>query len=338
MPDRTARTLSAWLDRHAGTEIVCRDRASSYAEAVRTSAPDAVQVADRFHVWQNIADAVERCVIAHRSCLSAAASATDTEPPPEPEQPREGKCVTNTHQRHAAVHELHNKRVGTTRIAQILGMDPKTVRRYARAATAEDLIVPARSQHSPLRPFQSYLDERWNGGCTDSTRLSEEIRALGYRGTDRTVRRWLERLRASSAPVLKVSDVPSTRKVTGWITRHPDNLISNEALRLNHLLNHCPELATVVERVRDFAVMMANREGHRLPEWITATETTELAPLRGFASNLRKDLDDVTAGLTLEWNIGPVEGHENRIKMLKRQMFGRANLDLLRLRILLNTS
>ncbi|MEV5380829.1 transposase [Streptomyces nondiastaticus] len=193
-------------------------------------------------------------------------------------------------------------------------MDPKTVRRYARAATADELIVPPRSQHSPLRPFQSYLNERWNEGCTDSARLYEEIRSLGYRGTDRTVRRWLEPLRASSAPAPKVSDVPRTRKVTGWITRHPDNLTSNEALRLKHLLAHCIELATVVERVRDFAVMMTNREGHRLPEWIAATEPTELAPLRGFASNLRKDLDAVTAGLTLEWNSGPVEGHVNRIK------------------------
>nr|WP_242646961.1 transposase [Streptomyces triculaminicus] len=97
-------------------------------------------------------------------------------------------------------------------------------------------------------------------------------------------------------------------------------------------------MATASDRIRDFAAMMTNREGHRLQEWIAATEATELAPLRGFARNLRKDLDAVTAGLTLEWNSGPVEGHVNRIKMLKRQMFGRAKLDLLRLRILLNTS
>nr|WP_307843146.1 ISL3 family transposase [Streptomyces triculaminicus] len=148
LPDRTARTLAAWLDQHPGTEIVCRDRASSYAEAVRTSAPDAIQVADRFHVWQNLTDAVERCVIAHRSCLSTAGT-TDTAPPLETERPREGKYVTNTHQRHAAVHELHGKGVGTTRISQILGMDPKTVRRYARAATAEELIVPPRPPRKP---------------------------------------------------------------------------------------------------------------------------------------------------------------------------------------------
>ncbi|MEU8548983.1 ISL3 family transposase [Streptomyces roseoverticillatus] len=235
LPDRTARTLSAWLDRHPGTEVVCRDRASSYAEAVRTSAPDAIQVADRFHVRQNLTDAVERCVIAHRSCLPAAGAA-DTEPSPEPERPREGKYVINTHQRQAAVHELQDKGVGTTRISQILGMDPKTVRRYARTATADELIVPPRSQDSPLRRFHSYLNERWNEGCIDSTRLYEEIRALGYKGTDRTARRWLEPLRSSAAPAPKVSDVPSTRKVTGWITRHPENLTSDEALRLKHLL------------------------------------------------------------------------------------------------------
>ncbi len=134
---------------------------------------------------------------------------------------------------------------------------------------------------------------------------------------------------------MKVSDTPTVRQVTGWLTRHPDSLSSDEKLQLKHILARCPDLAAGAEQVRDFAEMMATLTGERLPDWIEAAEATDLPPLRGFARNLRRDLPAITAGFTLRWNSGPVEGHVNRIKMLKRQMFGRADLDLLRRRILL---
>lgn len=314
LPDRTAETLTAWLNDHPGIEIVCRDRASSYAEAVRTAVPDAIQVADRFHLWKNLAESVEKCVAIHRSCLKS----SDQEPAGEDpvgrtERPRDGKYLTNTHERHATVHELADKGVGTHTIAKLLHLDPKTVRRYAQAVSPEELIVRPRSDHSPLRPYQAYLNHRWNEGCTDSGRLHAEIRALGYRGSDRTVRRWLEPLRALPGPVLKISDAPSVRRVTGWLTRHPDSLNSDEKLQLKLILARRPELAAGAEQVRDFARMMTNLDGERLPVWIEAAKATDL-PVRR-ADWVGIGIEDASS--CQMWNVLP-EGNAARARRVRR--------------------
>ncbi|MFD7408686.1 ISL3 family transposase [Streptomyces sp. NPDC059866] len=130
LPDRTAETLADWLRQHPGAEIVCRDRASAYAEAVRTAAPDAIQVADRFHLWKNLAETVEKCVIAHRACLK---EPEDQAQEPAAELLPDGKRASTTRERFAAVQELHGKGVAISRIAELLGLDRKTVRKYAHA-------------------------------------------------------------------------------------------------------------------------------------------------------------------------------------------------------------
>ncbi|MFG2919765.1 ISL3 family transposase, partial [Kitasatospora sp. NPDC048298] len=313
LPDRTAETLADWLRKHPGAEIVCRDRASAYAEAVRTAAPDAVQVADRFHLWKNLAETVEKCVIAHRACLkNPDDQAQIPAPAPEPQvQLPDGRRASTTRERFATVKELYGKGVGIGRIAELLGLDRKTVRKYAHAPAVEELLVPSRQGGRALTPWVGYLNQRWNDGCTDSGLLFREIQTLGYRGSNRSVRRWLEPLRSSPAPAPRLPTTLTVRQATGWLTRHPDALTSDEALQLKHLLARCPELATAAERVRDFALMMKNLDGEHLPEWIEQTEATNLPPLRNFARHLRQDLDAVTAGLTLRWNSGPVEGHVN---------------------------
>ncbi|MGA5454402.1 ISL3 family transposase [Streptomyces umbrinus] len=129
---------------------------------------------------------------------------------------------------------------------------------------------------------------------------------------------------------------PSAHVVTRWILTHPDALSEGDRLQLKAALANCPELTALAEHVRSFAHMLTHLQGHRLSEWIeAASATTELPSLRHFAQHLICDLDAVTAGLTLPWNSGVVEGHANRIKMLKRQMFGRAGFELLRKRVLL---
>jgi transposase len=343
LPDRTAEPLAAWLRDHPGVEIICRDRASAYAEAARAAAPDAVQVADRFHLWRNLCQAVEKIAAAHRDCLRP----PETEPHDDPAEPAfpesapeelEGLRAANTRLRHAAVHDLLDKGVGITAIAEALDLDRKTVRRYTKADTAEQLLVaPSRRRDTALRPFLAHLHRRWNEGCTDAARLHEEIRARGYRGSRRSVRRCLQPLRASGRPAPPVPDGPSVRQATGWIVRKPTNLDEAEQLQLKQVLTRCPELDAAHNRVRSFAAMMTDHDGDSLHSWIEQTETTGLTPLRSFARGLRQDYDAVAAGISMPWNSGPVEGHVNRIKMIKRQMFGRASFSLLRKRILLTT-
>ena len=116
----------------------------------------------------------------------------------------------------------------------------------------------------------------------------------------------------------------------------PDRLADADKASLDAILAASPELAAVTASVRDFAAIMNQRRGRKLLEpWMTAALATGEPALRSFITGLRADQDAVTAGLTLPWSSGVVEGHVNRIKMLKRQMYGRANPDLLRRRVLL---
>lgn len=345
LPDRTADTLAAWLREHPGAELVCRDRGGAYAEAVRTAAPDAVQVADRFHVWKNLCEAVEKCVVIHRDCLPEPAS--EDEPEHATSVPSEatasaavpseweGARVTKRRERHAAVHELLAKGVGISAIAEALGLDRKTVRRYAHAAAPEEL-APARAgrRGSRVDPFLPYLHERWNQGCTDAARLFAEIRDRGYTGSQRTLRRQLQAVRASGKPAPKVTKQLSVRRATHLLTSHPDHLDENATLRLKTLLARCPELEAVAACVESFAKMMGELDGRRLRDWLDQAAATGFPSLKSLVNGIRQDFDAVTAGLIMEWNSGRVEGNVNRIKRIKRDGYGRASFDLLRLQIL----
>jgi transposase len=343
LPDRTAETLTAWLVAHPGVEVICRDRSGAYAEGARSGAPDAIQVADRWHLWHNLAEAVEKTVIRHRADLPEPQPDTVDEPEPdEPStaaatQPADSRLMVRTRERYAAVQDLLASGQSLSRICRTLNLDRKTVQRFARADTVDQLLTKARNRGSLLDAFKPHLHERFNHGCTDAARLTEEIKAMGYRGSDKTVRRYLHPFRATLTAPAATPAPPTVRKVTGWLTRRPDDLTENQTLRLKNILQRSPALTATYEHVRGFADMLTQRHGHALGTWMQQVDTHGTPDLRSFANGLKSDLDAVTAGLTLPWSSGPVEGHVNRIKMLKRQMFGRANLDLLRKRVLLTT-
>ncbi|WP_458247005.1 transposase [Streptomyces sp. MAI_2237] len=129
---------------------------------------------------------------------------------------------------------------------------------------------------------------------------------------------------------------PSARAVTRWVLTHPDALVESDRIQLKAVLVNCPELDVLAKHVRAFAHMVTDLRGDQLPEWIeSARASADLPSLSRFAHHLERDLDAVVAGLSQPWNSGVVEGHVNRIKMLKRQMFGREGFELLRKRVLL---
>ncbi|WP_327426022.1 transposase [Streptomyces sp. NBC_01236] len=137
-------------------------------------------------------------------------------------------------------------------------------------------------------------------------------------------------------PAAPSSKITCCAERAHWILTHPDTLNGRDRLQLKAVLAHCRELTALAEHVRSFAHMLTQLQGDRLPEWIeAATAATDLPSLRQFAQHLERDLDAVVAGLTQPWNSGVVEGHVNRIKMLRRQMFGRAGFELLRKGVLL---
>jgi transposase len=351
LEDRQAETLTQWLKDHPGVQVICRDRAGAYAEGAREGAPDAIQVADRFHLWQNLCDAVEKTVISCRADLKEPAPGPgDPEPassgtsvpaetagPAANQDPAEGRLAVRARERHAAVHDLLAEGRTHTQICAMLGLSPKTVRKFTRAATPEQVTAGPRPPSSGIDRFAPYLHERWNQGCTDAVRLHAEIQARGYHGSSRSVRRYLQPLRATlTAPVLPPPP-PTIREVTRWITSHPGHLTDDETAKLSQVKARSTRLTATASHVTAFAEMMASRRGEQLPGWIAAVELEDLPSLHSFTCGIRRDQPAVTNGLTLAHSSGAVEGNVCRVKALKRQMFGRASLDLLRKRILLST-
>ncbi|MCC9705493.1 ISL3 family transposase [Streptomyces sp. MNU76] len=347
LPDRATATVAAWLTDHPGVEVICRDRSTAYAEAGRLGAPDAIHVADRWHIWKNLAEAVEKTVIQHRALLRepentapvrAAEPLENPEPaPPSPEEPRQsGRLSDRVREQHAAAHALLDEGLGLRPIARRLGLARNTVRRLANAATADELLVGRwTGRTSILDPYKPYLHQRWAEGCTVARRLFEEVRERGYPGGESVVKKHVQRLRKAFPHDDPPRKAPSVRDVTSWITRRPDRLTDDQAQQLKQILARCPALGRTAEHVRLFAELMNDRRGSELGQWIERVQADDLPALHGFVTGLGQDFDAVVAGLSLPYSSGAVEGHNNKIKMLKRQMFGHANFDLLRKRVLL---
>ncbi|MGH3403585.1 MAG: ISL3 family transposase [Streptosporangiaceae bacterium] len=224
LPERSAESFRAWLDAHPGAEIICRDRGGCYAEGGAAGAPLATQVADRWHLWHNLAEAVERAVVRHRSCLR--------EPLPEPEPapaarhaplgPEPG-LAARTRARHAEVHAalVPPRGLTITDISRTLRLERKTVRRYATAATADELISGTRlTRPGLLGPHQDYLRQRWDEGIRSTDRLHAELRERGYRGSLRTLRRLTAQLRRDTAAPAPPA-APPARKAASWILTRP---------------------------------------------------------------------------------------------------------------------
>jgi transposase len=332
LPDRDADTLAGWLREHPGVQIVCRDRCGAYADGAARGAPDAVQVADRWHLMHNLSEAVQKVVTRHRRCLQRPSDAPAAPAPPPSSKP--GRRATNTRQRHAAVHALLAKGAAINAVARQLQLDRKTVRKYARAGDAERLLGPNPSSGPGLLgPFKPYLQTRCDEGVTATGVLYEEIRARGYRGSIRTLRRFLANVRVHER-VPTPPPVPSARQITGWIMRPDDTFTDEDRTGLKDACARCPELAELTDLAHGFTNLVRQREGDRLETWINNAARSPFSELRGFGTGLRSDFDAVRAGLTLPWSSGAVEGAINRVKMIKRQMYGRARLDLLRKRVL----
>ncbi|MEV4417830.1 ISL3 family transposase, partial [Catellatospora sp. NPDC049609] len=245
---RDATALATWLAAHPGAEVICRDRSSSYADGARTGAPDAVQVADRFHLWQNLATAVERCVAQHKACLAEPATQTGQALTDSPVKPT-GRMAQRRREQHAIVHDLLGRGYSLREIARHLGWGRHTVQRYARAATWQEMVVGHRRQRpSLLDPFKAHLLSRWTPRHGMGSTLYREIIQLGYTGGYAVARAFLAGQPAATRPPLPATP-PTVRQVTGWLCRHPDNLTSADAEKLTALLARCPELATANQLV-----------------------------------------------------------------------------------------
>jgi len=316
---REAQPLADWLAAHPGVEVICRDRSGAYAEGARTGAPNAVQVADRFHLWQNLGKAVERVVARHHDCLRPPTPEPLEQPAPlpaptqpEPGQPEPvGQFQERARRHHQVVHDLVGQGHGMRAIARQLGWGRHTVQRYARAQSWQELADGKwqGTRTSKLDPFKPDLRQGWEQGCTNAAELYRQITARGFAGSYGLVRDFLDQYRSAPGPIAPAP--PTVRAVTGWLTRHPDRLTADEQSQLQAILERCPQLRAATGHIRWFGEMLTGLRGQDLPAWISAVRADDLPGLGSFAAGLEADFDAVTCGLTTRWSSGVVEGRVN---------------------------
>jgi transposase len=346
LPTRTAASLAAWLTAHPGVEVISRDRGGAYADGARQGAPHALQVADRFHLVKNIGDCFEQFLQRKRTDLRQAAHATAATHAPETPDLALLRAMdddqlphvayksppTRCQQRYADVQHLHVQGMSIHAIARTLHLARNTVRKYVRAECCPPAQRPTR--RSSLMPYEAYLWQRWQAGCQNATQLWDEIQQQGFHGgisivKDR-VAPW--RTHPRTTPRLPHRFTP---RATMWLLRRPDMTWQpHETAYVTALMARCPEVAVAHTLTHDFITMLHARDVDALAGWLERAHASAIREFKGFAVGIRRDQAAVEAACTVEWNNGQTEGQVNRLKLLKRQGYGRAGFDLLRQRVL----
>jgi transposase len=366
LPDRSAASVAAWLAQHPTITVVCRDRSPLYAEGIRQGAPRAVQVVDRFHLVENLRDAVEAFLRNQRVALRAAAARTaQALTPPgslvpvtpmyrgrrQHPQPQQHRAEAERPHQHApwvaiyeALHALHAQGIPVATMARQLGISRATVYAYLRRITPPS---PKRPQFQwtaqVLTPYVPYLIRRWRESGADSKQLWREIRALGYTHSARTVYRFITALRRASeagqAPEAQASSYthpqgPSARAVSFTLICPTAKRSQDAQTYVEQLCQVEAGIARAYALIQTFLSVVRGRRGDALEAWMVEATDSGIAELTRFARGLQDDLIAIKAGLTLEWSNGVTEGQIHRLKLLKRQGYGRAGFALLRQRVL----
>jgi transposase len=350
LPDRQAETLAGWLRRHPGIEVVARDRAGAYADGVRQGAPNAVQAADRWHLLRNLGDAVRAVVDRQHaavrraakqlsepmSVLTVVAPALDS-PKPTAAARRSQASYARRQARYEEAARLRAAGGSISHIAAQLGAERKTIRRWLQAGGASLWRKPPRV--SVLAPYRDHLERRWAEGCRNAALLWRELVHLGFAGRYGTVRSWAGKRRKTDPRAvmdnagagMRSGQPPSSRHLARMLMTDTDKLPEAEQAFVLALLAQAPELADGIAVAKQLNFLFRRKSQESLDAVLADAAGT---PLAEFAANIRRDLAAVQAALDLPWTTSPAEGQINRLKMLKRTMYGRAGFQLLRARVL----
>jgi transposase len=355
LPDRSAASLAEWLRTHPEIEIVSRDRASAYAEGIREGAPQARQVADRFHLLKNITDLLERMLTRHHRQLRQTTRELVAEQPlpvpldtamaqPPPRPPtrvqqdsacRRERCLA----RYQRVIELEQQGRSQRAIARKTGLSRNTIRKWIDAGGfPEQARRPVRA--GKLAPFVVYLKQRWEQEAPSGVALFAELKAQGFTGSLALVQRYLQPWRAKSraSPPSHREEPPSARTVLWWLlgyhSKTDADLRQKQTAFVERLCQLCPAVKTAQELAVHFVGIVKQRRAADLDGWLEEAQSSQIVELMGFAKSLRQDDAAVREALVSVYSNGQVEGQVNRLKLIMRSMYGRAKLELLRAGVL----
>lgn len=361
LPDRTKETAAAWMKAHPEMDLVSRDRGGDYAAGAREGAPQATQVADRFHIFKNLTEAVERTLSLCRTEIRQGAfdalseeekkavepvslptqvvSVENWKPAPDPCTERERLTRQAQRQdRYEQVAALRSQGMGNTEIARRVGLTARTLQNWEKKGVPES--SRRRKRSSCFDPYAPYVLMRWEQGCTNGLQIYREIKEKGYTGTDRQVYRFLTPLRRK-VRIIQKAEIPhsalqdfSAHDAVWLFVRERAKLDEKEQATLTTICEASETARTTHQLVQEFRDMLHTRSGEKLDDWLQAVKASQIRELQSFVTGVERDKAAVVAGLTLPQNNGLVEGKVNKLKLIKRMGYGRAAFPLLRQRVL----
>lgn len=341
LPDRDADTVARWLKQHPTIELVTRDRSTEYANGVTAGAPQARQVADRWHLLKNLTEMTQRALrdewaqirklqpIAQAEATALPRSSGDDT---QQELNRERRL-----KRYEIVQYLKHKGLSQRRIARLLGISRGLVRTFYNATEFPERKSVARV--SKLDPYLDYLNIQMITRKVTAKQLWRELLEQGYTGSYGQVSKWLtgyNRQQARKKKTVPTDRLPGRHICLQLLTAQPETLSKDDAFMLDGL-RRVPILRQLHDLVQDFASMIRQRNAQPFDDWLQACEMSNIRACQLFAQSLIQDYGAVREALSIDWSNGQTEGQIHRLKLLKRQMYGRANLDLLRIRVCYKT-
>lgn len=357
LPDRDSQTLQTWLKNHPEIEIITRDRSGSYTQAASQALPHAQQIADRWHLLKNVREALERLLQRHFSAIEKSFT-------PQPEADSQEIQEESTHEncsedqpqkkisevlspsqqrrqdRYQQVRQAFQEGKSICQIAKEMDLGRDTVRRYLRQDSCPDWRGRKKRPGS-LKPYHQAIDDRIAQGSTCAAEIHRELVEQGYSVSYYAIRRFvskrlaaagIERPGRKSAKVL-VKQAPSARQLAFAVIRREEERSEEEREQVERLHSGDSGWQEGVRLVESFAAMIGKESEQALGQWLQEAEQSEAIELQEFAKVLRQDQAAVEAAMTEPWSNGRVEGQVNRLKMIKRQMYGRAGFELLRARV-----
>lgn len=347
--DRETATLQQWLEQHPGVQVVSRDRYSNYANAITAALPGCIQVTDRWHLLKNLCDGLGKLVERNHQHLKYAREKeiqrlqrASTKQASNKEISA-SKAITQNFSRRLwqleQIKRLQSRSISIKATAQLLHMSRNTVKKYL------GLQEPPRHKSSVqvnIACFDAYIRKRIEEQpAIQLMRLYKEIKQMGYNG-GRTaaynhLHGYIARTPRITAPRLPdIFYLPS--KIPFLLLRSKQQLAAKERKLIANLCRKCPQIKAAYGLATQFKRMMENKQGCDLQNWIAQAFASSVPEVSSFAKGLLSDIDAIKNALTLPWSNGQVEGQINKLKSIKRQMYGRASFDFLRKRLLLNSS
>ncbi|MCP1386235.1 ISL3 family transposase [Runella salmonicolor] len=346
LPDREAKTLSAWLLEHPSIEIVSRDRSNTYAAAITEACPQAEQIADRWHILKNLSETLERFLDTQRGEIKETAlrlsqqqqkSANEQIIPDKAETlPQRAVFAGKYYDNFLKVKELQSKGYSIRKIAITLKMSRSTVAKYWNRI---EFIPKTSHKRSNILDFETYLQQRWQQGQQSAKALYEEINDQGFTYSQATVYNAVRNYPKSVLEPLPESvkaTYYSSKQLSIWLGMYQSDWQDYMPIEfLRKLLEENPLIKVVREIALEFRQLMKAKQGDQLRDWCNKALDSGVESLKGFVRGVKQDFKAIFQAFTSEWSNGQVEGQVNRLKNIKRQMYGRASFELLRKRVIL---